>query len=119
MKITEHPSKLIKRDFVETNKLTYQDIQNCTGISGSYLAEVFKKRKYLKPLDAIRLAKFFGKQHNYFVLLQARHQAAVTLRDGARKINQVRTLAEMKTAIQKEKLKVIRRATPSAEERPL
>ena len=118
MKIPKHPATVIRRDYVEANGLNYQDIQNCTGISGGHLADVFKNKKYFNTLDAIRLARFFGKPDNSFVLLQARHQAAWASRSSksAMKIKQVRPLSELKAAIQKERAKVIRRTTLSTKE---
>lgn len=116
MKIPKHPAIVIRREYVQANGLTYKDIENCTGIRGSYLADVLRNKKYLCPIDAIRLARFFGKTDKFFLLLQAHHQAAVAMRKGAKKLKQVRTLSELKTAIRKERTKVIRRPSSNAEE---
>jgi len=116
MQIPKHPAIVIRREYIEANSLSYKDIENCTGIRGGYLAGILKNKKYLCPLDAIRLARFFGKPDKFFVLLQAHHQAALALRKGGKKIKQVLPLAELKAAIRKEREKVIRRTPTTTED---
>ena len=56
--------------------LSYDEIQSHTGIDANSLKVFLEQKRYLKSLDAIRLARFFGEGDGYFVYLQAEHRAA-------------------------------------------
>lgn len=102
MKIPEHPTTIIKRDYIELHGLSYEEIQKYTGVDAGALKVFLEKKRYLHSLDAIRLARFFGEGDGYFVFMQAIHRASQEIngitRKKAQKLNRIPTLTEVQVA---------------------
>jgi plasmid maintenance system antidote protein VapI len=76
----KHPSTVIKAMMQDEN-ITLFDVANGIGIPENSLKGMLKGRQYLSPVNAVKIARFFGKQDAHFLVLQTKHQASVTGRN--------------------------------------
>ena len=105
-KIPKHPSTVIK-EIIQAEDIILLDVANGIGVSENSLKGMLKGKQYLSPVNAIKIARFFDKPDSHFLVLQAKHQAAIV---GRNKMKiRVNTLSEMRAAIQRERVKTILR----------
>lgn len=112
MKKPEHPLTVIKRDYVDTNRLSYQAVQYGTGIPYKRIKKHIEQRKYFSPIEAVCLARFFGEEDDHFLVLQARHWAACISNRGYKQVKNVRPLNEVRAMTVRRR----RRKTPEKRE---
>ena len=69
----KHPGELLWEEFIEPNGLTVAGVARETGVSQPTLAQVVNGRRPITPETALRLARFFGVDPQWFVNLQSHY----------------------------------------------
>ena len=65
-----HPGEIIKEDFLADYGLTQSELAKSLGIPQSRLTEIIKGRRSITADTAVRLARFFGNQAEFWMGLQ-------------------------------------------------
>jgi addiction module HigA family antidote len=69
----EHPGIILKEEFIDPLGITAYTISKRTGIPQTALGEILKGKRNISPVNALKLAKFFGMSENYFLNIQTRY----------------------------------------------
>jgi addiction module HigA family antidote len=69
----EHPGIVLKEEFIDPLEITAYAISKRTGIPQTALGEILKGKRNISPVNALKLAKFFGMSENYFLNIQTRY----------------------------------------------
>ena len=69
----EHPGTILKEEFIDPLEITAYAVSKGTGIPQTALGEILKGKRNISPVNALKLAKFFGMSENYFLNIQTRY----------------------------------------------
>lgn len=69
----EHPGLILKEEFIEPLEITAYTVSKGTGITQTAIGEIIKGKRNISPVNALKLAKYFGVSENFFMNIQARY----------------------------------------------
>ena len=69
----EHPGVILKEEFIDELDLSVYKVSKGTGINQTALGEITKGKRNISPINALKLAKFFGLSEDYFATLQTHY----------------------------------------------
>lgn len=79
MRQTEHPGKILLRDFMEPASLSCNRLATALRIPANRLTEIVRGRRSITADTALRLALFFDNEPMFWLAKQAEHDLAIAL----------------------------------------
>ncbi len=70
MKKIIHPGKILKKDYIDKNKLTIYSVAKNSFLSQTRLSEIINGKRSITVETALKLGKFFGIKPEIFLQLQ-------------------------------------------------
>jgi len=65
-----HPGEILLEDFLKPMEISPQSLAESTGLSLTQINEIVSSHRGISPSIALRLARFFGTTHDFWINLQ-------------------------------------------------
>lgn len=70
-----HPGEILKSEYIDKLDITTASLARDTGISRSHLIGIINEHLRISPMIAAKLARYFGTSIEFWLFLQAFHDA--------------------------------------------
>jgi len=82
-----HPGEVLIKEFIEPMNLTRYKVAKGTGVAQRRIDEICSGSRALSADTALRLARFFGVEAQFWMNLQARYDLEVAERESRKRID--------------------------------
>jgi len=93
----EHPGVILKEEFIDELDLSVYKVLKGTGINQTALGEITKGKRNISPINALKLANFFGLSEDYFATLQTHYNLDCAKRTGDSRLSKVVPFSRKRT----------------------
>lgn len=74
-----HPGEILERDYLNTRGITDRALAEAIGVSPNRISEIIRGRRAISADTAVRLARYFKTNPEYWLVMQLQHDLSVTL----------------------------------------